>query len=294
MRDDRPSRTALRTAGLRAAHQELEGGAVFTDPLALRILGPDGEVMLAKARANPEERRGLRLFMAGRARFAEDALGTAVGRGATQLVVLGAGLDTFAYRNPHPALRVFEVDHPATQGWKRGLLARAGIAEPPTLRFAPVDFERQTLAQGLAAAGFDASRQTFFTWLGVVPYLSETAITATLAFVAALPGGAHVVFDYANPPHAIANAKSRAALEALAARVARAGESIVSYFETPALTTRLRSLGFRDIEDIGSSQIAARYCAGLPAPSGGGAHLMRAATLSPPAGEENGERRDQP
>ena len=126
-------------------------------------------------------------------------------------------------------------------------------------------------------------------------FSSEAAIDATLAFIAGLPGGGEVVFDYANPPHAIADERSRAAIEALAARVARAGESIVSYFETPALIARLGALGFAEVEDLGPTGIAARYAAGLPGRlSGGGAHLMRAGTLSRTMDEDHGQRRRQP
>jgi methyltransferase (TIGR00027 family) len=112
----------------------------------------------------------MRIFIAVRTRFAEDALAAAVQRGVCQVVVLGAGLDTFAYRSTlRDRLRIFEVDHPATQAWKHQRLGDAAIAIPTSLTSAPVDFERQTLAEGLAAAGFDPAQQTFFTWLGVVP-----------------------------------------------------------------------------------------------------------------------------
>ena len=141
-------------------------------------------------------RQRLRWFIAIRTRIAEDAL-AAVQNGVRQLVVLGAGLDTYAYRAPpSDDLRIFEVDHPLTQAWKRERLADAAIATPATLRFVPVDFEHEALADGLAAAGFDPAQQTFFSWLGVVPYLTEQAVFATLGFIAGLPGGAHVVFDH--------------------------------------------------------------------------------------------------
>ncbi|MGA2793345.1 MAG: SAM-dependent methyltransferase [Roseiarcus sp.] len=279
MQPGQASRTALGAAGHRAAHQVLERGFIFSDPLALRIMGPEAEAAIDDARRQPLK-RGLRLFIAARARFAEDALAGAVARGAAQLVVLGAGLDTYAYRPNLPdRLRVFEVDHPATQAWKRERLAEASIPAPPALTFAPVDFERQTLADGLAAAGFDPARRSFFTWLGVVPYLTEQAILATLGFIAALPGGAEVVFDYSNPPESIDAPQRRGFHEAMAARVAAAGEAFRSYFDTEALAARLRALGFAEIEDLGLADIAARY---FPHParsfSGGGGHILRAAT----------------
>jgi methyltransferase (TIGR00027 family) len=276
MQSGQPSRTALGAAALRAAHQVLEQGRIFTDPLALRILGSDAESLVREAGDDPARRR-LRLFIAVRTRFAEDALNTSVAQGVRQLVVLGAGLDTFAYRTVlGDRLRIFEVDHPATQAWKRERLTESSIPLPSALTFAPVDFERETLGDGLAKAGFDPSEQTFFTWLGVVPYLSEGAVFATLGFVASLPGGAHVVFDYANPPSA---EHDGGAHEALAARVASVGEAFKSYFESDMLSTRLMALGFRGIEDLGPAQIASRYFPKRPspAPSRGG-HIVRATT----------------
>ena len=221
MQSGLPSRTALGAAGHRAAHQVLERGFIFSDPLALRILGTDAEAAIAEAEHEPRK-RALRLFIAVRTRFAEDALAAAVARGASQLVVLGAGLDTYAYRADPKGLRVFEVDHPATQAWKRERLAEAAIAIPKTLTFAPIDFERDTLADGMAAAGFNPARQTFFTWLGVTPYLTERAVFATLGFIASLPGGAHVVFDYSNP--ARRDRRRRAARLPRSARRTRGGD----------------------------------------------------------------------
>ncbi|HXJ91863.1 MAG TPA: SAM-dependent methyltransferase [Terriglobia bacterium] len=274
-----PSRTARAAAFHRAAHQVLEGGSIFTDPLALRILGEDAE---AVARWAEEHRsgRGMRIFIAARTRFAEDALAFAVGRGVSQLVVLGAGLDTYAYRGAlRERLRIFEVDHPATQAWKRERLARADIPVPPALTFASIDFERQTLAAGLAAANFDPTLQTFFTWLGCVPYLTEEAVWCTLQFITSLPKGAHVVFDYGDPP-ACLSPEMRASHDRRAARVAELGEAWLNYFEPDELRAKLSDLGFREIEDLGPPQIASRYFPSRTtfAPERGG-HIVRAATI---------------
>jgi methyltransferase (TIGR00027 family) len=280
MEQGQPSRTALGAASHRAAHQVLEGGAIFTDPLAVRILGDYAETAIADARNDPSKRR-MRIFIAVRTRFAEDALASAVAHGVSQLVVLGAGLDTFAYRNPFgEKLRVFEVDHPATQAWKRRGLACAGIPLPPTLTFAPIDFERETLADGLAAAGFDLAKQSFFTWLGVVPYLSEQAVFSTLGFIAGLQGGAQVVFDYGNPPAPGPGQDEYAALHReLAVRVAKLGERIKSNFETNALQSKLKEIGFREIEDLGPALIRERYLPDLASNWGDrGGHIVRAAT----------------
>ncbi len=281
MQPGQPSRTALGAAAHRAVHQVLERGRIFADPLAVRILGADAEAAVRDAENDPSRRR-LRLFIAVRTRFAEDALTAAVARGVRQLVVLGAGLDTYAYRTAlGESLHVYEVDHPATQAWKRQRLAEAAIPVPRTLTFAPVDFERETLANGLAAAGFDPGQQTFFTWLGVVPYLTEQAVLSTLGFIASLPGGAHVVFDYSNLPASGPDQDEYAASrEALASRVASLGEAFRSHFETDALRAKLTSLGFREVEDLGPALIRERYFANrggsLPDTRN---HIVRATTV---------------
>jgi methyltransferase (TIGR00027 family) len=279
MQPKEPSRTALAAAYHRAAHQVLEHGRIFTDPLALRILGDDADTIARDAEQHPARRR-MRIFIAARTRFAEDALAAAVERGVRQFVVLGAGLDTYAYRGGcRDRLRIFEVDHPATQAWKRHLLADAAIPLPPGLTFAPIDFERETLAAGLEAAGFNPAEETFFTWLGVVPYLTEEAVWSTLTFIAKLPKGAHVVFDYGDPPVTLP-AEWRAHHDQRAARVAELGEAWLSYFEPDALHAKLQDLGFSEIEDLGPPQIAARYFPhrAATAPERGG-HILRAATL---------------
>src|SRR5271163_1639382 len=174
MQEGKFSRTARRVAIRRAAHQLLDHPMVLDDPLALRIIGSEAAESL---RSNPKEDHGFarafRAFMAARSRYAEDELACAVEHEVRQYVVLGAGLDTFAYRNPHLGLRIFEVDHPATQAWKREQLQAARIAIPTSLTFVPIDFERQTLAAGLEQAGFDAGAAAFFSWLGVTPYLTR-------------------------------------------------------------------------------------------------------------------------
>lgn len=170
MQSQHASHTALSAAVHRAAHQLLEHGSIFDDPLALPILGEEGARLVRESAEQPDSRR-MRLFIAARTRFAEEALRTATERGVRQLVILGAGLDTYACRGSRrDGLRMFEVDHPATQSRKRERLRVAAIAIPAALSFVAVDFERDALAQRLAAAGFDAGEAAFFTWLGVVPY----------------------------------------------------------------------------------------------------------------------------
>ncbi len=278
MHEDRPSKTAYRVALRRAAHQVLDIPQVFTDPLALAIVGAESEELRADSKSRSKLSRVLRAFLAVRSRYAEDELARAVESGTRQYVVLGAGLDTFAYRNPHPGLRVFEVDHPATQGWKRRRLETAGISIPESLTFAPVDFESQTLADGLARAGFKPDRQAFFSWLGVVPYLTRSAAIETLRFVGSLPAGSGIVFDYAIPPGSL-NLVQRLAFNALAARVAAAGEPFQTFFEPSGLIGELRRLGFGSFEDLGGEEINARYFAGRAdglRVGGGAGRLMKA------------------
>ncbi len=226
MQTGRASRTALRVAIRRAAHQLMEEPLILDDPIVLRLLGSGFERDLE--RASHSVARDFRAFMAVRSRYAEDQLAEAVAAGVTQYVLLGAGLDTFAYRNPHPQLRVFEVDFPATQEWKRGMLSEAAVAIPEKTIFVPLDFEHRTLAEGLAGAGFDFHAPAFCGWLGVVPYLTLDAFRATLATIGRLPAGSGVCFDYALDPDTL-SPRRREVFDALAARVAAAGEPFQTF-----------------------------------------------------------------
>ncbi len=282
MQQGQPSRTALGAAAHRAAHQVLEQARIFYDPLAIRILGADAAAKVQEAAQEPSRIR-MRIFIAVRSRLAEEALAQVVSHGVRQLVVLGAGLDTYAYRSPFKnRLRIFEVDHPATQAWKREMLTAASIPVPEWLSFAPVDFERETLAEGLASAGFDPSQQTFFTWLGVVPYLTRETIWSTLSFISGISAGSHVIFDYSDPPEKFAP-KLREYHEARAARVAELGEAWITHFEPAELHQELSNLGFTEIEDMGPQQIAARFFPNRAAsvPEAGG-HVLRATRLPSP------------
>ncbi len=281
MNERQPSRTALGAAGYRAAHQLLEGGTVFSDPFARTILGDGADAIIAGLSAGPAQHR-LRIFMAARSRFAEDCLGAAVSRGVQQAVVLGAGFDTFALRNPYSdaGLRVFEVDHPATQAWKRRRLSEVGLAIPASLSFAAVDFETDDLGRGLSDAGFKSDRPAFFTWLGVVPYLGRAAIAATLRYIASIPES-EVVFDYSEPLENYPRER-RDEITVLAAYTAEMGEPWLSHFDPDEIKRELRGYGFGDIEDLGMSQTAVRY---LGSPAGGansgpGPHMIRAARVS--------------
>jgi methyltransferase (TIGR00027 family) len=254
MQTGRPSRTALSSARARAVHQVADSPRVFADPLASRIIGGAGDAPIpAGAPGMPAE---VRLFMALRHRVAEDALRAAVQ--TRQVVILGAGLDTFAYRNRDPELRVFEVDLPATQAWKRERLAEAGIDVPDTVVFCPVDFAEQTADAGLAAAGFDRRAPAFFLLLGVAPYLTREALLDTARFVARLPAPAELVFDY-NQPAAALPPHRRPALAAQAEAMARMGEPWRSFFTPPEIAAELADAGFGSVADVGWRECLARY-----------------------------------
>jgi methyltransferase (TIGR00027 family) len=281
MKPDEPSRTALMIARQRAAHQVLDHGSILHDPFAMKILREDERDVLQFANKHPLASIG-RLFTAARSRIAEDALSRAVDRGVRQIVILGAGLDTFALRNPNGAIeiRIYEVDHPATQAWKRQRLAEAEIALPPWLVLVPVDFERDdvrnNLRDKLAAAGFQEDSPAFFTWLGVMPYLTQDAIGRTLDYMSSIQNS-EVVFDYMEPPEAFSG-ELRQIEKARAEQLEKMGERSASRFEPAGMAAFLRSHGFCDLEDIDFQEIASRFGSAVQglAPGHAGLHVVHA------------------
>ena len=251
MIEGRPSVTALRAATYRAQHQLFDQPLVFDDPLAVRILAPTGPMKAPRFAA-------LRAFAAARSRFAEDQLVLARAHGCSQYAIIGAGLDTFAYRNSDTDLRVFEIDHPATQAWKRALLAQAGIAVPQGVAYVPVDLAREPLTPALLDAGLDASVPTFFSWLGVTPYLDEAAVLETLAAIHALHPGNRIVFDYLLSARAL-GLKGRMALRVIEWYVARLGEPLRSGFTPEDIRSRLQAIGFRGVENYDSPALNVLY-----------------------------------
>ena len=235
------SRTALGAAALRVIHERLDGTPkVLDDPISARLLGARTlEAILAGGeQARIAESAGLRLHVVLRSRWAEERLKRAVDRGVRQFVTLGAGLDTFAYRQPHWArdLRIFEVDHPASQADKRERLAVAGIETPANLTFAAIDFEHVSLGEGLLASGVDVSAPTFFSCLGVLIYLAPEAVDAVFALAACFPAGSEIAFTFGG-------FRSPAA----AARAAELGEPWRTPLDPDVLAPRLRALGFGPI-----------------------------------------------
>jgi methyltransferase (TIGR00027 family) len=257
-----PSRTALRVALRRAAHQLYDARPlVLDDPIAVSILGERYAEELHRTPVRPDRpfSVGLRAFIVARSRYAEDMLKEAVAQGVNQYVLLGAGLDTFAHRNPYPGLRVFEVDHPATQSWKRELLAEGTLTSPANHVYAPVDFETQDLPTQLGVAGFDFEAPAFFAWLGVIPYLTHDAFRSTVDFIASLPRGSGLVLDYAQP-RSVLPFREQLAYDSLASRVQLVGEPFQLFFTPTKIAMELDA--FYNLEDLGSGEINSRYFAG--------------------------------
>ena len=265
MIEAQPSRTALRVALRRAAHQLCDKKPlVFEDPLAVPILGPEFREELN--RTPDADRRpfsaALRAFMVVRAKLAEDTLARGVAEsGVRQYLVLGAGLDTFAYRNPHARVRVFEVDHPATQAWKRERLEAAGIAIPDNVTLVPVDFERQSLAEELLAAGFNAKAPTVTAWLGVAPYLTLEAFRDTTELLGSFAPGSSVVFDYSQPREALSPVE-QLMLDSLSSRVAQAGEPFRLFFTPDELEQELKLAGLEVVEDMDGPALTKKFLEG--------------------------------
>ncbi|MGX1807539.1 class I SAM-dependent methyltransferase [Nocardia sp. NPDC055321] len=256
MEQGRASRTALSIALIRAAHRLDSGPRLFDDPLAARLCGvSDEEVVGAQENWIPEV---LHPWILVRFRVAEDAIGAAVGAGVRQLVILGAGLDTFGYRNPYPGLRVFEVDHPDTQEWKRERLRDAGIGVPESVAFVAADFEGDELGYALGAAGFDRAAPAIFVCLGVVMYLSRAATLRLFAFAAGLDAHAELVVDY-NDPAATRSAEQRAMGADVLTRVADQGEPWQTFFAPAELARELEGLGFDRIADTSVPETLSRY-----------------------------------
>jgi methyltransferase (TIGR00027 family) len=264
MEHGQASKTAMRVAMRRAAHQMIDRPLVFDDALAVKIVEP----LRAVAGHNYEIKRSkhavskaFRSYMVGRSRYAEDELARAVASGVRQYVVLGAGLDTFGCRNTNPDLHVYEVDFPATQTWKRELLRQAGIAVPKNLHFVPVDFDTMNLAHELTAAGFDRSRPGFFSWLGVSMYLTLGGFRKIMAAIGGGANGSALSFDFSMPRESLAAAE-QIVLDGLAKRVAAAGEPLTLFFTEEEIAGECRRAGFVRWEFLDAAALNRRYFAG--------------------------------
>ena len=262
MLHDEASRTTWRPALLRAAHQLLDDPKIFVDPLAVNLIPEASTEAIFADVALMRSRRYelLRSVFVLRARYAEDCLADSVREGVVQYVILGAGLDTFAYRQPAYArgLQVFEIDHPRTQAWKRTCLAARGIPVPPNLRYVAVDFERDSLGQRLAEGGFDARRPAFFSWLGVVQFLGAPAIEGTLRFVAGCPRGSAITLSFAVPCDLLEGEHLELAEYSIESCASR-GEPWLSLYRPSELRGLTERAGFSLAEHLGPKTAAQRY-----------------------------------
>jgi methyltransferase (TIGR00027 family) len=278
MEEGRPSVTAMMAAMTRAAHVLWDSEPkILRDDLALGLSGIENEAALRAAleglraeiaqRTTPEFAQSLfryvRAFMALRSRYVEDALGKAMERGVAQYVILGAGLDSFACRRRDVAdvLRVFEVDHPATQQWKQARLHALGVELPPNLTFLPIDFEKQTLREGLRAGGYRLEEPGVFSWLGTTQYLTEDALFSTLRDVATLASGTEIIFEY-EILDSLLDEENQRMVAVLKANAVALGEPWLSFFDPASLMARIRELGFTEVRDLGPEEANTRYFGG--------------------------------
>jgi methyltransferase (TIGR00027 family) len=285
VQEDRVSITALMTAYARAYHATHDTPKIFDDFLAGEFLTEKGQAWLGArlveilpllnpelAASHPDQATALAWVMQNqtasttisRARYAEDALVSAVQGGVRQYILLGAGMDTFAFRRPEmmEQLAVFEVDHPATQAFKRGRLAELQWELPPRLHFIPVDFSKDSLAAALCGSSHEPAQTSFVSWLGVTYYLTREVVLSTLRSIAALAGpGGTVVFDYLHPDAFSPERTSKRTQWTLEA-VRRAGEPMKTGFDPSALAGDLESCGWRLQENLSPSDIQKRYFAG--------------------------------
>jgi methyltransferase (TIGR00027 family) len=275
------------TAVGRALHREEAGPKVLDDYLALPLAGEEGPALVERLRAEMPGPmlHGFTRWVAVRARLPEDIVEHAVRDGIHQYVILGAGLDSFAYRRGDllQQVRVFEVDHPASQAWKRARLADLGIDQPANLVFAPVDFEAQTLREGLEAAGFDFDAPAVFSWIGVTMYLTLEAIEATLATVVACPPRTRIVLTY-NRPRVVLEGLALGTDLVIAGIAEEMGELFVSLFEPAQMEELLRRMGFSDITHFGPDEAIRTYFPGRDDVRFGGAQRLIVATV-PEAGK---------
>jgi methyltransferase (TIGR00027 family) len=253
--EGKPSRTALVTAAARAAHLIVDRPPwIFEDTLAEALMGEAGSALIALHRQDPTTPRlaSLRVAICTRSRYSEHRVAAAVDRGVRQYVILGAGLDSFAYRAEVPGdVWVFEVDHPVTQAWKRQGLAAAAIPIPSRVRFVPVDFTVDSLAQQLCEQGFDRSRPVIVSWLGVTQYLSVEAIRSTLLALGSLGPPVELVMTYVLPDELRDQSTDKPWAEFFMPGAAAVGEPWITFFTPEDIDRLIEQAGMTIIENVG-------------------------------------------
>ena len=259
-----PESTAVRVALWRALHVEVDPPPhVLEDEIGLRMVAP-GEGWRDRPDMDPAGTRRFRASIVARARFIEDLVAGQAGRGAAQYVLLGAGLDTFAQRRPEVAsrMRVFEVDQPGPQAWKRRRLTELGFGVPDWLRLVPVNFEQNgSWWQQLAAAGFDPGRPAVVASTGVSMYLSKDATAATLRQLAGLAPGSTLAMTFLLPRELLGDA-DRAGLQAADQGARASGTPFVSFYAPQEMLDMAREAGFADVRHVSGASLGERYFAG--------------------------------
>lgn len=268
MEAGRPSETALGAAALRAAHLAGPGPYVFEDDWAVRLTGPSYRELAERGElAELFTTHGvLHLVgqLVGRARWAEEALVASLDQGVRQFVNLGAGLDSLPQRRPEllDTMSVFELDHPDTQQYKLARLEALGVARDPRVHYVPVDFERQSVDEALAATAFDAQAPCFVMWLGVVTYLSrEDTLRALERLRSCIAPGSQIAMDYPIHPELLAP-DDRARVETIQRGSTGVGEPRRATYEPAELRAEIEALGYACIEDLSAEEHRARYFAG--------------------------------
>jgi methyltransferase (TIGR00027 family) len=261
-----PDSTAVRVALWRALHVLVDAPPhVLEDELGLRLVVPDDD-WRSRPDMDPGWTGPFRAGIVGRARFIEDLVAEKAASGVTQYVLLGAGLDTFGQRRPEEAsrLRVFEIDQPGSQAWKRERLAALGYTEHEWLRFVPVDFESgASWWDGLTAAGFDANQRAILASSGVSMYLTRQATAATMRQAAILPTGSMLAMTFLLPTELLDEA-DRPGYEAAQEGARRSGTPFISLYTPAEMLALAREAGFPKAEHVSSNELAARYFAGRP------------------------------
>ena len=265
-----PSKTALAVLGNRVIHQLLDDNPkILDDTVSVQLMGPL-KLKMTREIARMPAHKNLRTHVVLRSRFTEDRLAEAVRRGVDQYVILGAGYDSFAYRQPHWArsLRIFEVDQRPTQRDKQRRLSAAGVIIPDNLKFVEIDFEHLSLEDGLRTSGLDFSRPTFFSCLGVLVYLTQEANDAVFRLVASFPSGSEIAFTFSS------STTIRTQFSEWAASM---GEPWLSRVDGAALRVSLPELGFSELFLLGPDEARGLY---LDAPRDDGLEPPRNATIA--------------
>lgn len=258
-----PDNTAVRVALWRAMHVQVDAAPhVFEDEIGLRLVAPE-EGWRSRPDMDPDATAGFRASTVSRARFVEDLVAEEVSQGIDQYVILGAGLDTYAQRRPDTAsrLRVFEIDRPDTQAWKRRRLIELGYGIPDRLRLVPVDFEAggDWLPQ-LSDAGFDADRPALVVCAGVTVYLTAAAIAATLRTLGGLAPGSTLAMTFMLPAELVDDV-DRDRLEETKPRALASGTPFISFHTPQEMLALARATGFEGARHVSGRQLAGRYFA---------------------------------